>query len=373
MEIKRMNSAITAIGTAVPIHKRDQKTAAEIVANALNLKGAEKRLLRSVYKSTGIEFRHSVMSDFCKNSGDYEVFPNDPNLPFPSTAVRMQVYKKYALELALVAIRNCLQQNPSFVKEKITHVITVSCTGMYAPGLDIEIIQALHLNSQVKRFCINFMGCYATFNALKVADAICQSQQDANVLLVSVELCTIHFQKNDSMDNIISNAIFSDGAGAILVQAEQRQRKSFSLQSFHCDLLPQNSKDMAWQIADSGFDIVLSSYVPQAVQSGIPQFMDRLLNLNNLQLSEIDLFAIHPGGYKILKACEAALKITEQDNQYSYQVLKNFGNMSSATVIFVLKAIWDELQKSDHQKKIFSCAFGPGLTLEGMILEINEE
>ncbi len=128
---------------------------------------------------------------------------------------------------------------------------------------------------------------------------------------------------------------------------------------------------MTWHIADSGFDIVLSSYVPQAIQSGIAQFAQRLLQQQQLSLSDIELFAIHPGSQKILQACEKALGLSENDNRYSYDVLRHYGNMSSATVLFVLKKIWDDLSQSDAGKQIFSCAFGPGLTLESMLLRVG--
>src|SRR5262249_11822203 len=153
---------------------------------------------------------------------------------------------------------------------------------------------------------------------------------------VSVELCTIHFQKNDSLDSMISNAVFADGAAAVLIESNQNQVKCFNLETFHCDLLPQHSQEMTWHIADSGFDIVLSSYVPQVIQSGITAFTQRLIDKHGTTFDDIDYYAIHPGGYKIIKACEEALSITEQDNKYAYEVLKQYGNMSSATILFVL-------------------------------------
>lgn len=239
---------------------------------------------------------------------------------------------------------------------------------MYAPGLDIEIVQKLSLQTTVKRTAINFMGCYGAFNGLKVADSICKADPDAKVLLVCVELCSIHFQKEFSTANLISNAIFADGAAAVIIEKQPDNRKCFSIESFYCDLVPQTSQEMVWQIADSGFDIVLSSYVSQAIQSGISEFTKKLLSQSKQTLANIDLYAIHPGGIKILQACEEALNITAEDNRYSYGVLRNYGNMSSATVLFVLKKIWDDIH-SEEQKNIFSCAFGPGLTLESMMLK----
>jgi len=363
-----MDIAITSIGVANPPYKRAQLETADLISTALNLRPAERRLLKSVYKATGIGQRCSVLPDYCKSVGEFEFFPNSPEEPFPTTAARMQIYKKNALGLALQAIDNCLSSLESFDLQEITHLITISCTGMYAPGIDIEIVQRLNLNSSTKRTCINFMGCYGAFNGMKVAEAICIANPKAKVLLVSVELCTIHFQKSMSLNNIISNALFADGAAAALIEANPNRHQYFTLSAFHCDLLPQTSQEMAWEIADSGFDIVLSSYVPEVIQSGIALFTDALLNKHKMDLSSIDLFAIHPGGLKILEACEASLNITKEQNKYSYQILNEFGNMSSATILFVLKAIWDDLKKEDHNKTIFSCAFGPGLTLESMLL-----
>jgi len=363
-----MEVAISAIGIANPIYKSHQLETAELIAASLNLKPAEKRLLKSVYKATGIEYRHSVFSDYCKTPGEFDFFPNDPDAPFPTTSERMKIYKDNALKLAITAIQNCLA---NIDKTEVTHLITISCTGMYAPGIDIEIVQQLNLRSTTKRTAINFMGCYGAFNGMKMADAICRAHPDAKVLMVCVELCTIHFQKNMTLDNIISNSIFADGAAAVLIEANPAGKKYLTLETFHCDLLPQTSQEMAWHIGDNGFDIVLSSYVPEVIESGIATFTQSLLDQYKFQLSDIDFFAIHPGGLKILQACENSLGITKEHNKYAYHVLKNYGNMSSVTILFVFKAIWDDLNKQDHHKNIFSCAFGPGLTLESMLMRTH--
>ena len=173
------------------------------------------------------------------------------------------------------------------------------------------------------------------------------------------------------IDNIISNSIFSDGAACVLIQSIPKHGKYLTLENFYNALLPQTSKEMAWHIGDNGFDIVLSTYVPDIIQSGIKTFMFNALNRYHLSLSDIDLYAIHPGGVKILEACETALNLTKECNIYSYQILRDYGNMSSATILFVLKAIWDDIRNMDDQKTIFSCAFGPGLTLESMILKAH--
>lgn len=366
-----MQSAITSIGIANPPYKRNQQEIADLICKGFKLRPIEKRLVKSIYKSCGIRQRHSVLSDYCKSPGEFDFFPNHPDDPLPTTAKRMQIYKEHALDLALAAIKNCLQNLNKFDKNKITHLITVSCTGMYAPGLDIEIVQELKLNPGTKRTAINFMGCYGAFNALRVADTICRSSEDAIVLIVCIELCTLHFQRDQEIKNIISNAIFADGAAAALIQWNANQQNCLSLESFHCDIVPQTQKEMTWHIADYGFDIDLSTYVPEVIGAGISTFTGNLLKQSNWSIKDIDYYAIHPGGLKILQACEQALGITSEDNRHSYDVLREFGNMSSATILFVLRKLWTSLSKKDHKKNIFSCAFGPGLTLESMLLKAH--
>ena len=363
-----MQSAITAIGIANPPYQRAQQDIAELIGDGFHLTLAQKKILKRIYRSSGIEQRHSVLTDYCKRPGEFEFFPNDPLADFPTTAQRMAVYKANALTLALAAIEDCLKNTDKH--SSITHVITVSCTGMYAPGIDIEIVQQLNLAPSTQRTSINFMGCYGAFNGMKVADSICRADPDAVVLLVCVELCSIHIQKSFTLDNIISNAIFADGAAAVLIQAPPENQLHLRFDSFYCDIMPQTSQDMAWHIGDSGFDMVLTAYVPDAIKSGIAAFAEKLFSQAGQSLSAMDYFAIHPGGMKILQACEASLNITQHDNRFSYEVLRQYGNMSSATVLFVLKRIWDGLTQHDANKKIFSCAFGPGLTLESMLLEI---
>lgn len=365
-------SAIISIGTAVPPYRQDQQAAVELVSSFLNLNPSDKKLLKVLYRFTGIKYRNTVLGDMLKSPGDYEFFPNDPANAFPSTSVRMQVYRDNALILALAAIKECFNQLKQFDPKIITHLITVSCTGMYAPGLDIELVQELGLRTTTKRTAINFMGCYGAFNALKVADAICQADPNATVLMVCVELCSIHLQKKTTLDNMTSNAIFADGASCAIVQGTPCTDKFFALTHFHSDLIPSSNNEMAWHITDSGFDMLLSTYVPQMIGDGIQSFLEKLLEQTDITSDAIDYYAIHPGAQKILKSCEKALNITADKNKYAYQVLENYGNMSSATILFVLKLIWDDIQSQEqHNKTIFSCAFGPGLTLESMLLKTS--
>ena len=369
-----MPSYLGAIGTANPTHRIAQPQIAEFMARALQFGEGDTRKLRALYRVSGIGQRYSVLPDYGRPVGEYTFFPNTPTLePFPSVGQRMAVYRHEALPLAMEAVRASLDQVPGFAVGSITHLVTVSCTGMYAPGLDIELVQALGLRPDVRRTCVNFMGCYAAVNAIKLADAFCRADTGARVLIVSVELCTLHFQKSPKEDHLISNALFGDGAAACLVQARPLPdgAPSLSLDGFHCGLEPDGHDDMAWHINDFGFEMTLSSYVPKLIQRGIGKLTDGLLASLPVQLRDIRHFAIHPGGRKILETIEAELGLTRDDNRHAYRVLRDYGNMSSATVLFVLREVLAAATPADHGAPVLSFAFGPGLTMEAMLLGLH--
>lgn len=369
---------ITAIGTAVPQYAVPQMQIAQFMANALQFDHRDRRRLTALYRQTRIEKRHSVLPDYSRENGDYAFYPNTPGLePFPTVGQRMLLYRQEAVPLARQAIETCLNKRADFDRQSITHLIVVSCTGLYAPGPDIELIEALGLPTTTQRLAINFMGCYGAFNGLKTADAMVRADPDAKVLVVCVELCTIHFQKKTETDHLLSNALFADGAAAVLVEGEPvSERLALRLRSFYSDLLPEGKAEMAWHVSDFGFEMTLTSEVPRYIQQGISELLSRLLQKSGLTIGDINLYAMHPGGRKILEVIEQQLGLETTDNRFAYDVLREFGNMSSATVLFVLNAVWQSLESghtepsTDSGGHILSCAFGPGLTLESMILDV---
>ena len=368
-----MPSYLGAIGTATPAHRLAQPVIADFMAGALELDAGGTRKLRALYRVSGIEHRYSVLADYGRANGDYTFFPNTPGLePFPTVGQRMAAYGREALPLALAAVRESLRQAPGIEPASLTHLITVSCTGMYAPGLDIELVAALALPPHVRRTCVNFMGCYAAVNALRLADSIVRADPAARVLVVSVELCTLHFQKSHEEDHLVSNALFGDGAAAALVLGQPLPGPTpcLALEAFHCGLAPEGTKDMAWHIGDFGFEMTLSGYVPALIERGMGQLLAGLLKALPVQREDIRHFALHPGGRKILEAIEKALNLSRDDNRHAYRVLREFGNMSSATVLFVLRELLSAASAADNGAPVLSCAFGPGLTMEAMLLKI---
>jgi predicted naringenin-chalcone synthase len=362
---------ITAIGTAAPAHEIRQELAPEWLAASLALDPSDVRKVRLIYKATGIQTRYSAIPDFCSME-QRELFPLAENLePFPTTAERMAVYKREAPLLAARAIEN--MQLPANYFSRITHLITVSCTGMYAPGLDIDLMHHFGLPAHVQRICIYFMGCYAAFNALKTADAICRAYPDAKVLIADVELCTLHFQKINTEDQLLANAIFADGAAGVLIESVTSDKGLLSLEGFYSGLIPEGSSEMAWHIGDFGFEIKLSSYVPKLLGGKIKFLIDKTQEQLQIIDNKIDYFAFHPGGKKILTEIEASLGITPQENCWAYEVMKRFGNMSSATILFVLQHMIQTLRQENYQKgaQVLAAAFGPGLIMESAIVHLQ--
>jgi predicted naringenin-chalcone synthase len=364
-------SYITAVGTATPKNKFSQVELANFMANAMGLDYNDSRKLRTIFKASGIEYRYSVLEDYGREK-DFSFYPNTENFePFPSTKSRMEIFREHAVTLSTRAAENALADRPGLDKNTITHLIVVCCTGMYAPGLDIDLVKSLSLPTSIQRTSITFMGCYAAFNALKVANAFCKSTSDAKVLIVCTELCSLHFQKKATQDNLLSNAIFADGSAAVIMESVTDAKLRLKPEIFQSDLISEGENDMAWSVGDVGFEMKLSTYVPAIIKGGIGKLASSLLESLSKKISEIQYFAIHPGGKKILEVIELELNVTKEQNAAAYHVLKNFGNMSSPTVLFVLAEIINKLSTKDNGQHILSFAFGPGLTLESMILKVE--
>jgi predicted naringenin-chalcone synthase len=363
---------IESIGTAVPQNKIFQQHHHSILESANGISRAERLFLKKVYANSGIESRHSVLKEFgFEDQPSNKIFHPAGTSPPVAISARMELFELYASDLCAEAILNCVNGNENILSE-VTHLITFSCTGMSAPGIDIQLIEKLNLSRGIERTCINFMGCYAAINALKTANYIIRAQPEAVVLLSGVELCTLHYQKNNTQDQVIANAIFADGAAAVIVRsATEKNNRGFILDKFYSEFEPAGLDDMAWRIGNYGFDIRLSTYVPDLIRNNISSLIEKLFLRAGIGMESIDHYAIHPGGIKILEACEDALGISSSDNRFSYNVLNQFGNMSSVTILFVLKKYLDAINELKKGAKILSCAFGPGLTMETMIVNVT--
>ncbi len=368
-----MSSCISAIGIANPPNHIPQNTIYGFMEKAFGLDKTDAARLKKIYDNSAINHRYSAIPDFgLDDFAGNQFFPqNDLLEPFPDTKKRMGFYRQEAIKIAMQAAQNCLAAFDASFTGKISHLITVSCTGMYAPGIDIDLIENLGLNRHAERTCINFMGCYGSINALKVADTICRANPEAKVLIVSVELCTLHFQKENTLENWIANSLFSDGAAAVIVENTDKRsltKPYLSLKSFYAEYIYEAKDEMNWQIGNFGYEMILTSKVSKQIQKHIRPLADQVLQKAGLVLEDIDRFAIHPGGKKILDAAEAGLGICACKNSMAHQVLAEYGNMSSATILFVLQKILDEKAEQASQN-ILGFAFGPGLTVESLVMQ----
>lgn len=349
---------ITAIGTANPKYKHKQLSILNFMKETLPLDQRQERLLSLLYHRCGIETRYSVLPDYSLPSKDYQFYARpDEDKPFPNLESRMSAYEANALSLSVAAIRNTVTDDKL---KAITHLITVTCTGLSAPGLDLQLMEALKLAPSVFRTSVNFMGCYAALHGLKLANSLAISSKNAKVLVVCTELCTLHFQKSVEIDQLTSSLLFADGSAACLVESDENQA-GLLISNFFSKVVSEGKQDMAWGLSSTGFKMVLSNHVPKLVEGEIDSLLADALTELDWQTDDISHWAIHPGGKDILSATQKALAISEVQLADSYDVLKNYGNMSSASILFVLKRI---MEKARNGERTFAAAFGPGITLE---------
>lgn len=333
---------IQAIGTAVPPHHLTQEQFSEVYGN-LAQSSEIRRKIKFLTAKSAINKRHCIDTDIAR-------------LVHLSLDEKLEEYHYEAVNLGYNAIKN--NQANEQHKDELTDLITVSCTGMQAPGIEIDLIQKLGLPSDIRRYNINFMGCYASITALRLAKEICSSP-GRKVLIVSVELCTLHFQQKFSEDYLLSNSLFADGAASVLVTSE-KYSSTVKLIDFESRIIPNSKGEMSWKISPDGFLMTLSSQVPCALKSSLDA--KTLFQRNPNQVN----WAIHPGGKQIVDGLATTLRLSESDVLHSRAVLREFGNMSSATVLFVLSQM---ITDQSPKEEIISCAFGPGLTLEACLLQ----
>lgn len=347
----------------MPEHKHTQKDLFAFAEKIYCKDEIDSRKLKFLYNHSGIEHRYSVLPDFNLANNERTFFSNNNDLqPVPNITKRMEVYAQYAANISVNTINKCTAGKINTYE--ITHLITVSCTGMSAPGLDLQIMEQMQLPKNIVRTSVNFMGCYAAIHAMKIADAFCNNNKNANVIIVCTEFCTLHFQTDITTDNLTSSLLFADGCAAILMQHNDAG-KGLLLENFYSDVNFNGKNDMSWSLATSGFLMTLSGYVPELIKADFETLVTQALKETNRRKEAITNWAIHPGGKKILDTIQQQLKLPENALQHSYQVLKNYGNMSSPTILFVLQKIMDEvIMENKNNAVVFGAAFGPGLTME---------
>jgi predicted naringenin-chalcone synthase len=322
----------------------------------------ERRFIRGIYPSSGIETRHFVVSDDGNDAaGIFSRQGLDGPPTVPGTEARNSLFIEASKALSVSVAKTAMETCVGITAEEVTHVIAVSCTGFYNPGPDFYIVRDLKLNASVERYCLGFMGCHAALPALKMAKQFCEADAQAVVLVVCVELCSLHLQFDGHPDALVANALFADGAAAAIVSAQKPQGDvAYCLSGFASFVVPEGEKEMAWNIGDHGFRLVLSSYVSKVIGANIRPLLMRALANWRLVPENINWWAVHPGGKTIVDRVADEMQLRNEQVQASRDVLRQYGNMSSATILFVLHQLW--VDSVDGQ--VCALAFGPGLTVE---------
>lgn len=369
-----MTARILAIGTAVPSSSLPQDAVRDLFASQPGIGRLEKRLVHAAFNASAIETRHTVLDALAEavagvatatatGTERMPVVTDSGALLAPSTGARNDTYIRVAPPLFARAATEALSA-ASVEPAEVTHVITVSCTGMFAPGPDYRLVRDLGLPITVERYHLGFVGCAAAVPALRAAARICAAQPEAVVLVVCCELCTLHFRAPTDTDQIVAASVFADGAAAAVVSADPARRgeRWFGLERFATAITSEGERDMAWTIGDEGFEMVLSAEVPRIIGREIRGAVDAFLGDD-----EVDAWAVHPGGRSVLDRAEAGLGLPADALAVSRAVLRDYGNMSSATILFILREMLAAPDLRDGEK-IATIAFGPGLTLEAALL-----
>jgi len=361
-----MKSRILGIGVAVPECRvtQDEATRAATLLSATTPEQASR--LAALYRQTQIETRYIVQGDPRLCGALQACRENDASFratgSIPTTGERMAVYAREALPLALEASRNALA-NAGLPPQAITHLVTVSCTGFASPGVDIGLMKALSLPATVERTHVGFMGCHGTFNGLRVARTLVEADRRARVLLCAVELCSQHYCYPWHDERMVANALFADGAGALVLGPSETAADNWRALASGSVVIPESEAAMSWTIGDQGFEMTLSREVPILIERHLKPWLEAWLVRHDLRRSDIGSWAIHPGGPRILTSVECALDLPPNAVATSRNVLRAFGNMSSATIVFIL----DRLRQDNAPRPCVGLAFGPGLTVEAFL------
>jgi predicted naringenin-chalcone synthase len=340
-----MTARILSIGTATPPTTITQDRIRDFFAAQPDTGRLTQRLIRATFDAAQIERRHTVLPELGEAGGDGIFVDAHGVLRSPGTALRNAEYIRYAPELSRQAAQAALDE-AGMTASRITHVVTASCTGCFAPGPDFRIVRDLGLPGTTERYHLGFIGCAAAFPALRAAERMCAAQSDAVVLVVCTELCSLHIRPSSSPDQIVSSSVFADGSAAAIVTAEPGDRSGLDLERFGTALTSEGEEDMAWTIGDDGFEMVLTGEVPRIIGREIRGAVDGFL------AGEVPTaWAVHPGGRSILDRVQAGLELAPDALTASRAVLRDYGNMSSATVMLIA-----------------GLAFGPGLTVESALL-----
>ena len=365
-----MSLSILGLGTAVPVHTMSQDAALEMSREIICQTDRQQRLMKVLFRKSGVGNRHTVVPhpiayEWAGNGDGGTATGTKTVVRGPTTLERMQLYAEHAAPLAEQAARKALEQS-SVEPEQFTHLITVSCTGFDAPGVDVHLISKLGLPATTQRVQVGFMGCHGAINGLRVAHGIANSDPQARILLCAVEVCSLHYRFDWHTEGVTGNALFADGAAAIVCGARPPDKQGqWQVGATGSCLVPDSTSAITWEIGDYGFEMNLSSEVPELILENLNPWLSDWLGQHGQTIESVGMWAVHPGGPRILSAVEKSLGLSPDALNVSRQVLNELGNMSSPTVLF----IFERLVKSDAVGPCVALGFGPGLFAEAALLQ----
>jgi predicted naringenin-chalcone synthase len=361
---------ILSIATALPPHQFDQQAALAFAQELCCTDERQSRYAATLYRHSGVEARHSVLP----HTEAYRWAPTPeqraagvPNSG-PTTEERMAYYQEHALPLATAASEKALKES-GISSHDITQVVTASCTGFTAPGVDSGLIERLGLRRTTERIHVGYMGCHGAINALRVARGLAASDAKARILMCATELCSLHYTFFFEMERLLGNALFADGSGAVILgQSDEcriNDQPRWRLAATGSYLFPNTADAMTWSVGNHGFAMTISSRLPKLIRENVAGWLNAWLEHQGLGVADIRSWAVHPGGPKIVEAVEAAMRLTSEQTQTSRDILARHGNMSSATVLFIVEA----LMQAGAQPPCVMLGFGPGLVAEAALLK----
>jgi predicted naringenin-chalcone synthase len=368
-----MSLFVHGIGTASPPFRISQAASVALASEYGSTSDEQRRQLKALYRMTRVQSRRSVVLDSDDPDGStlLQFFPRPTHAGDrgPTTADRMARYESDAPPLAARAAQAALA-DAGWAPDTITHVVTVSCTGFAAPNVDVGLMRMLGLQRTVARTHIGFMGCHGALNGLRAARGYAEASPDARVLVCAVELCSLHFQYDWNPDWLVSNAIFADGAAAVCGSGLPRAADSaadaeWALAANGCALLEDSAELMSWRIGNHGFEMSLSARVPGVIERDLRPWLNDWLGAQGLSVDQVATWALHPGGPRILEACADAIGLPAESHAVSREVLGEFGNMSSPTILFIL----DRLRRRQAPRPCVAIGFGPGLAVEAALFQ----
>jgi alpha-pyrone synthase len=365
-----MSFTILGMGTTVPAEAIDQTTALRLAETLCCQTAEQATWLPTMYGQTGIGRRHMVVAGTIVNDvlnktrHSQSVFlpTGQPGDKGPTTAQRMVEYVRHAAPLAIEASRKALEQSrvPS---AELTHLVTVSCTGFHAPGVEFELIRALDLPPTIERTHVGFMGCHGALNGLRVARAFAEADASAHVLVCATELCSLHYYYGWDPQKMIANALFADGAAAVVGGHINATPSAWQLVASGSRVFADTADAMTWTLGDHGFEMTLAKKVPGLIAAHLRPWVETWLQFHGLRVADIASWAIHPGGPRILSAVQESLGLATGAAWASREIFARFGNMSSPTVLFIL----DRLRQAEAPRPCVALGFGPGLVAEAAL------